>query len=248
MNNPIPAVTLLLVAIPAAAFHPLVTDDTGTQGKGRSQVELAFEIGRDGCDEGEHRRDAGAATIAFGAVDALDLQASVPYERAVLSAADGSTRAAGMGDASLELKWRFFERGGLSLAWKPGVTAPTGDAEAGLGSGRVTARSGLLATLRRGRFAGHANAGYAYNPNHDGERLHLWRFSAAAEAQLRERWKLVADAGISRDVGTGADPVFVMAGLVFSPAPWLDLDAGLKRGVIGAEERVTALFGTTLRF
>ena len=63
-----------------------------------------------------------------------------------------------------------------------------------------------------------------------------------------ERWKAILDAGTARDVGTGRDPVFVMTGLVFSPAPWIDVDAGLKRGVIGAEERVTALFGTTLRF
>lgn len=248
MKNPIPALTLLLAAIPAAAFHPLVTDDTGTQGKGRSQVELAVEVGRDACEEGEHRRDAGAATLAHGLTDSLDLQASIPYERSELSAAEGSARSAGVGDAAVEAKWRFLERGGLSLAWKPGLTAPTGDAEDGLGSGRVTGRLSLLATRRWSRVALHANAGYAYNPNHDGERLHLWRFSAAGEVQMSDRWKALVDAGTARDVGAGRDPVFVMTGVVFSPAPWIDLDAGLKRGVIGAEERVTALFGTTVRF
>lgn len=142
MKTNIPALALLLTAVPAAAFHPLVTDDAGTQGKGRSQVELAVEVGRDACGEGEHRRDAGAATIARGLTDSLDLQAAIPYERSELSAAEGS----------------------------------------------------------------------------------------------------------ARDVGAGRDPVFVMTGLVWSPAPWIDLDAGLKRGVAGTEERVTALFGTTIRF
>jgi hypothetical protein len=248
MRKLLPTLLLLSAAGPAAAFHPLITDDTGTQGKGRSQVELAVEIGRDECEEGEHRREAGAATFAHGLGDSLDLQAALPYERAELSAAEGSSRSAGAGDAALEAKWRFFERGGLSLAWKPGFTAPTGDAGAGLGSGRVTGRSSLLATMRWPRFALHANAGYVYNANHDDERLHLWRFSAAAEAQVAGRWKAVADAGAARDVGAGPDPVFVMAGLVYSPAPWIDVDAGLKRGVVGTEERVTALFGTTLRF
>ena len=33
-------VALLLIACPSWAAHPLITDDTGTQGKGKFQLEL----------------------------------------------------------------------------------------------------------------------------------------------------------------------------------------------------------------
>jgi len=33
-------VALLLIAYPSWAAHPLITDDTGTQGKGKFQLEL----------------------------------------------------------------------------------------------------------------------------------------------------------------------------------------------------------------
>ncbi|HRT71846.1 MAG TPA: hypothetical protein P5308_10860, partial [Syntrophales bacterium] len=36
-----------LPGTPAFAKHPLITDDTGTQGKGRTQLEITGEVGFD---------------------------------------------------------------------------------------------------------------------------------------------------------------------------------------------------------
>ncbi len=86
----------VLLAIPAFAFHPLITDDTGTQGKHNVEFEVAYQFERDtmrwfdrGLDsvlEGTWgkvttKEDAHelAATISYGLIDPLDLVIGVPY-------------------------------------------------------------------------------------------------------------------------------------------------------------------------
>jgi|GEM_PF-5264623 len=44
----------------------------------------------------------------------------------------------GISDISLELKYRFYEKGGLSFALKPRISFPTGDEDKGLGAGETT--------------------------------------------------------------------------------------------------------------
>lgn len=87
---------LLLGPSPAFAFHPLITDDSGTQGKHNLELEIAYQFDRDisrGFDrtvdsilEGlwgsvTTREDAHelAATISYGLIDPLDLVIGVPY-------------------------------------------------------------------------------------------------------------------------------------------------------------------------
>lgn len=82
--------------LPVFAFHPLITDDTGTQGKNNLELELAYQVDRDisrGFDrtldsilEGiwgsvTTREDTHelAATISYGLIDSLDLVIGVPY-------------------------------------------------------------------------------------------------------------------------------------------------------------------------
>lgn len=249
---------LVLLALPAAALHPLVTDDTGTQGRRRGQLELGLEKGHD-REPGEHqKRLTGGWTLAFGASDTLDAQLSLPLERTSLETSEEDeegmlmrtlTRASGAGDAVLEMKWRFLERDGSSLALKPGLSLPTGDHRKGLGSGVLAGKAGLLATQRLGRFALHANAGYAYNNNREGERLNLWRVSAAVEASVAGPLRLLLDSGVERSSLAGEpNPAYALAGIVVSPVSWLDLDAGLKRGLTRSEEDLTWLVGTSLRF
>ncbi|MGH6885861.1 MAG: transporter, partial [Geminicoccales bacterium] len=98
MNTKLAAAFLLFclsAAIDAQAAHPLITEDTGTQGAGRYQLEaLAEELEARGT-----RRDIEVwrGVLSYGIAETADVQVGVPLYR------DGPD---GVGDASLDLKWR----------------------------------------------------------------------------------------------------------------------------------------------
>jgi hypothetical protein len=118
MNTKLAAGLLLFCvgAIDAHAAHPLITEDTRTQGAQRFQLEVFAEQ----LEERATRRDQEVYTgiLSYGIAETADVQAGVPWYR---SGPDG------VGDASLDLKWRFYERNALGIALKPGITLPTGD-------------------------------------------------------------------------------------------------------------------------
>jgi hypothetical protein len=166
---------LLALAPRAEAAHPLITDDTGTQGKGKSQLELNGEYGSDhetslGVESTERTIEA-AATLSHGIIDSLDAVLGVPYLWAEGRETDitipDSIHASkkGLTDISFEVKWLFFEREGVSLAVKPGISAPTGSERKGLGAGKYGFSTHLIATRERGPLAFHANLGYIRNNN-----------------------------------------------------------------------------------
>ena len=83
-----PIILALLWSVPAFAAHPLMTDDTGTQGKGKFQFEYNGEYSRD--DEHEagvaEKETSGTLTAAltYGMTDNLDIVVGLPW-RGVLS-------------------------------------------------------------------------------------------------------------------------------------------------------------------
>ncbi|MBN2159918.1 MAG: transporter [Spirochaetes bacterium] len=90
------AAIILFIGLPVMAFHPLITDDTGTQGKHNIEFELAYQFDRDISRSFDRtvesilegmwgaattRGDAHelAAAISYGLIDPLDLVIGVPY-------------------------------------------------------------------------------------------------------------------------------------------------------------------------
>ena len=73
----------LFLACPSWAAHPLITDDTGTQGKGKFQLELNGQYDRNKEDVGGVSVKAtgfeAAATLSYGIVDNIDLVLNGPY-------------------------------------------------------------------------------------------------------------------------------------------------------------------------
>lgn len=132
---------MILLAGSTYAAHPLITDDVGTQGRGKFQLELNSEFA---CDEEakaevitEEKGMEASAVLSYGIFETLDVVAGLPYGRIeVKENADTVFDEQGLSDASLKLKWRFFEAGGTSLALKPGVSFPTGDEKKGMGTGK----------------------------------------------------------------------------------------------------------------
>jgi len=239
-----------LLASGAAAYHPLITDDTGTQGAGKYQLEANLEYARnDDLGVTENKTQA-AATLTYGIVDNLDIAVSFPWLAREIKEAGESSSESGISDLSISAKWRFHEQEGFSLALRSGITLPTGNDDKGLGSGRMTYGLFFIATKEWKPYIFHMNLGYKRNENRRDERLNLWHVSLAGEFEATESLRVALNIGQERnpDRSAGKDPAFVLAGLVYSVTKYFDLDFGLKRALNNAEPDYTIMGGVTLRF
>ncbi len=253
---------VIMVFMTGTAFgaHPLITDDTGTNGKGKFQVELTGEFAyekekSDGITVKEKGYEAGIA-VSAGLLDTLDIICAIPYQWNKAEE-DGTTVSDenGISDASLELKWRFFEQNGLSFALKPSITIPSGDEDKGLGTGRVGYGATFIATKEIAPFTFHINLGYAHNEykleeDEDSNEKNIWHISLAGLYEVSDNLQVVANIGVERnpDKESGTDPSFALIGLIYSITPDLDVDLGFKAGLSGTETDAALLTGLTMRF
>ncbi len=240
----------------AFAGHPLVTDDTCTQGKGNGQVEvgLAFFYDKDSVDEWtEVKKDGGDFTVVatVGLLDTVDAIVQLPYAWYSVKENDNFIgREDGILDFTFDVKWRLLEKDGWSLAIKPGVSIPTGDDERALGVGHMSYRFFLVGTREWGPFAAHVNAGYARSENVFEANKDLWHASAAFEVKVMESLKLMANAGIDRNPNPESEnhPAFLLGGIAYAVSERITLDAGVKYGLSDTEINWTGLAGLTIRF
>ena len=248
-----------LPATPAFAKHPLITDDTGTQGKGRTQLEVTGEVGFDKEKDDSSGKEATTesreselrATLSYGLFENADLVLSAPYQwkKTEFDSATVSD-VNGFADLSIEVKWQFFKKGGLSFAVKPGLTVPTGEKDKDLGTGRTGYTFFLIASKEKEPWELHANLGYKRNENDLDERKDIWHASLAGGWKMSEKLELVADIGAESnpDRETDTHPVFILGGIVYSVTENLDIDAGIKGGLNKAETDYAFLVGMTFRF
>ena len=270
---------LLLIAAAAAVFWPqrksappatpavrgastrhAAAADALPAGAPGSPAAIPGSVGADASSSGgatalDHAGSA-AAALALGVGEAVDVVIGLPaaWGRSRL---DGALVAeqVGVADASVELKWRFFERGGFSAAVKPGLSLPTGDPRDGLGSGRPGYGLTLIATQEAGPVTLHANAGWAHADfvfPEDAATVHRdgWSGSLAVASQLPAGLQLVAEVGAASPAERGATawPAFALLGAVWSPLENLDLDAGVRAGLNDAETDLAVLAGAAWRF
>jgi hypothetical protein len=247
--------TALVFPLPSLAAHPLVTDDTGTQGDGHHALELNAELGRDRAD-GEVAEGGAAAILSMGAGDAVDLVIGVPASWSRVRVG-GTVRdeSAGANDATLELKWRFLEREGFSLAVKPGLSLPTGDPRRGLGAGSIGYGLALIATQAFGPVALHFNGAFAHNDHElatdrTSTRHQTWHASAAATAEVVTGLQLVANLGVQSPGERSATtwPAFALVGAVYSITDRIVLDLGVRTGLNAADTDLVVLAGAAYRF
>ncbi|KVV42179.1 hypothetical protein WT27_11320 [Burkholderia territorii] len=242
---PLAAASALLAPLDVYATHPLVSDDTGTQGNANWQFEFNGEETSKQDENGRHQLWNATLTRGFG--EHVDLYVNAPYTHLQTRTDDNG---AGIGDVEIGMKWRFVEHGPLSLALKPKVTMPTGNDGRGLGTGRVGTGATLLAQADVARFSLLANAGLAYQPNRQGDLRSVWAVSAAALYKATDTLQFVADIGLSRNTEStaGANPAFAIAGAIYSPKRWLDLDIGYRHGLNDQTYRHSVMGGVTMRW
>lgn len=243
---------VLCLAAPAFAAHPLITDDTGTQGRGKVQLELVAEYSR-AEDSGAVEKTFTVPTmpvLSVGLLDSLDIVSGIAYQHATIQDAESRVTRSGATDFALDFKWRFYDRGGLSLGLKPGITLPSGDDQKGLGAGRSTQHLLLLATKEAGPWKFHANAGWTRNANRAGDREGLWHASAAAARAVAGSLAAAVDLGVDTNPGPASRrmPAYALAGLVWAASERLDLDVGAKRSFNVPGTAWSVLAGMTARF
>ena len=245
----------LFFSVPAYAAGPLITDDTGTQGKGKYQIELNYAAGVTKTDSGQEL----STTLSRGIVDNVDVVVGLPYNWNPFTE-EGRPIAIqqGISDMSVEIKWRFLDtskENGVSLALKPGITLPTGNAKKGLGNGEISEGVMFIATKEWQHGAFHCNIGYtntAYSLEEDSEALRssLWHASIATEINMMKNLRSVADIGIDTDTvkASNTHPVYIIGGVIYSVNEHLDLDIGFKGGLNNTAPQATFLSGITIKF
>jgi len=231
------AAAAALFAASAHAAHPLITEDTGTQGAGRRQLEILGNESREAVTR--RRVDVYTGVLSYGIAETADLQTSLPWYH------DGGD---GTGDVSLDLKWRFFERQALSFALKPSITLPTGDEGAGRGTGKMTWGTLFVVSYAPGAIALHAHLGLRRNENKLGERESLHQLAAAATYQVGDV-HFVGELTRETNPAPGGQMVrYATIGAIWAMTRGVDLDIGWRQGNGGAPVDESLLLGVTMRW
>jgi hypothetical protein len=241
----------------ACAYQPLVTDDTGTQGPGGNQIEVAYNRS---VDKAPGTRDVTTEiplVYTRGITDALDLFVAVGHLR--IHPQDQPTER-GLGNIAAGAKWRFYdnEQTKLSFALKPQVQFPVSKSREarGLGTAEFSYGLGLLVTQETGFGAVHANLAvdrvrYDDEELNASERRTLFRASVAPVWQVTEQWKLALDLGVLTNPDRTERSVigYVEVGAIYSPTKNLDFALGVVRNVRdGALTSTLLTAGVTARF
>src|SRR6266851_5190253 len=240
---------LLILALPMTvhAAHPLISEDTATQGRGNFELEIGNAWTRDGSD----RSFELGPQLSYGILPQLDaiLRPTWLDQRSTI---DGEVfHARGVGDTAADLKWRFFERDKLSLAIRAGVNGPTGDADRGLGSGKPTYHGLLAASIDLAPIAVHANIGYTRNRADSVERRDLYHASAAAVWTVNTSWRLLL-AELATDTNVDKTqsvwPSVVRVGAIYTVKRGFDIDVGYQTRLNHAAPSQALLVGVTVRW
>lgn len=245
--------SLLFSTTAAHAAHPLITEDTGTQGTGGFQLELSLERAIDDEHDLHEKAWLGAATLSYGLLDNLDLILGGTYLHFHTQDGDEDVKEHGFGDVTFDLKWRLFESGDFSIAFKPGVVFPTGDEDKGLGDGDTRYNMSLVMSWEPEPWGIHLHLASLLNPGVLDWSGGIGHASAAVTYLPREDLKLVADIGrydlAEPDTeGHLNNPMFLTLGAIWSLRENTDLDLGVRYGMRHTEVDWTFLLGTAIRW
>ena len=244
---------LLLSAAPAFGAHPLTTDDTITQGKGKTQVEMSYQYESDNDDGIKSETSKPQIQLTYGILDPLDFIVTVPYLFIRQTQGDVTTNNDGIGDITLALKWRFYgeKEKGLQFAIKPSIILPTGNESMGLGNGQAS--SGIpfitnfdrqsygitfLTAYEREEWITSLNLGFQYNQyglqsDRNTYRQDIWLAGLNGQYKIVEKVWLAAEAVIQSNPYANAStpPAFVNGGVIYELTKNVDVDMGYRYGL-----------------
>ena len=247
---------MMLAPTTVWAMHPLIVQDTGTEGKGNFLLELTGDYLNDNSQKTMKEN----AIMTGGAGEHLDLSLEVPYFMLDPSPVTDQS-ASGIGDLRFKLKHQLFQNEvKQSMAYRIYADIPTGDAEKGLGKDHAFFGINLIDTQECHSNAFHLNVGYEAR----GKDMTHWHFTQnyaltfglAAEHKLTDSFRLLTEIeGESRkevDDATGAEsysrPFTLLAGFVYDISTSWYVDLGARAGLNKYAEDYSVLVGTAWRF
>jgi len=240
---------LLVAAITSStaahAAHPFISEDPGTQGTGRFELEMGFAA-RQGDPTIPGRSAIVSPQLSIGAREDLDLIALGAWVDQ--SVAQGPA-VVGNGDTALDFKWRFYERGSLAFAVRAGLDLPTGDSNTGLGAGQLGGHVIAIVSVTLGAFAVYGNADYAYT-RAPGTRSNLGGFSVAlTRPDDKPIQTFIEVAAFSNpDPSNPQWPAVARTGAIYTVNDWMDVDAGFQARLNRSAARAAYLLGATVRW
>ena len=243
--RPLITTVALAAAVPASfAAHPLQTEDTGTQGAGNLEIENGLSRTR----YASTTQTVYQPQLSLGLATTLDaiVQPSYAWQHVA------QERASGLGDTNVDAKWRFWDSHPLSLAIRGGVALATNQDGLGLTHGKSSEHVKLALTWDRSPTTVHVNVGTTFVPRAPASpaRRVMTGVSAAVMQQVDERLILTVDTGFAQSPNPhkASWPGTVLAGVIWTVRPGLDLDLGWQRSVDDTPVARTWLAGLTYRF
>jgi len=241
------SLTLATVMGGAHALQPLITDDTGTQGAGRQQLEGAYTRERAHGASGPTREQG--VVYTFGLSDGIDLYAAATHSH--------SPTASGWTNPVVGMKWRFFESEdeSTSLAIKPELAFPVSASRESneLGTGKTSGSLTLILSRQVPFGAVHFNLGTGQDRYRQGsgfDNARSTRISVAPVWSVTEQLSLALDLGRERTVEAGQTQItrFTELGLIYAIQKDLDWALGTIKTRAPGEKSTLWTSGLTWRF
>ena len=238
---------MLCAAEMAWAGRPLAVDDADPVDPGVFEFEAGVGYVR---DTDYHHWDFPVG-LTYGLVPSVEAgigfggQFEERLERIDEEGCTKDVNESGTGDLVLGAKWQFLGESPCCprQALVGAVKFPTADEDKGLGSGKTDYDLTWVASKSLSdKFAAHANAGYSWIGQPDGEDVDdVLHYGLALDYQLTEQLQCVGEVFAERELGKGADTVVLYnIGLRWCPCAALTLDvAGGSRLRGGAEDFAT---------
>lgn len=229
---------------------PLITDNTGTQGKGNGQIEISNGL----AFHNEHRCIENSSEISpvftFGIFDNTDFVVGYPFLNSSVQDDTSISIVSGFSDLNMEIKYRFLQNEVISLAIKPGISFPTGNYIEGLGSGRFSESLFFIMTAEFSSMYINGNLGYLRNENKCGDAINIWHASVDADFSLSDEFHFVLNSGIEKNpnLTVKTNPVFGLVGFYYFINENCEISIGYKYGITKTETNHAFIYGLTLRF
>jgi len=232
-------VAMLLIAGGAPAAHaqggpPLRTDDPGTPGRGRWELNTAVTLEH---VHGETLFEAPLADVNYGVGDRIQLKAEMPLE---LIDQHARRLDAGLGNPSFGAKWRFAEdtSSGFALSTYPQLelVSPARTEAARLERGGTSLLLPIEVTTRLGSLDLNAEVGYSLVAHTSGEVL----YGLALGRDVSDRLELAAECHATNNASLSEQITVCSAAAREGFSGHLTLLAALGHGITGPrDERPT---------
>jgi hypothetical protein len=236
-------IVVLGLYVPAAfAGHPMLSEDTGTQGRGNVEVELGYAWSElDGASSFLFQPQ-----VSYGASPSLDLIIQPSW---LIADVPPRGRVRALGDTNLDLKWRFYGAAPWSVGIRAGLEVPTAQDNLGVPHHKVSPHALLVGTADYAPWSLVTNLGAARVPSDGPTPSNLYHFSVATVYTQSERVFLLVDVAADTNPVSGGPsyrPV-ALVGFIFTVRPGFDIDAGYRAGLNSPGSSRQWLLGFTFR-